>query len=139
MDPQRIGELAEDAGDGLVEDAASSDQRFKADRDEARAPLATPATTRDFDNTLRERIDRLERWQLVRDGRVLMRRYPTTSMRASLALAGFVAEVAAGHASVEPEIVVGLSSIQVRLITPETGAVSNTEVSFAEAIDFLEP
>lgn len=109
---------------------------FKADRDEARRPLEVA--------NLETRIERLDQWQLVREGRVLMRRYPTTNLRASLAFAAFVAEVAEGSPmgdehGIEPEIVVGMSSIQVRLIAPEARVIANPEVSFAEAIDFLQP
>lgn len=132
MDPRR---------DDFESPKVDSQPPFKADRDEARRPLE--AANQETDH-LESRIDRLEKWQLVREGKVLMRRYPTTNLRASLAFAAFVAEVAEGSPKgdgdgIEPEIVVGMSSIQVRLIAPEARAIAEPEVSFAEAIDFLQP
>lgn len=149
MDPRPKSVVAT-ADDDEIEAAVGT--RFKADRDEARSPTGSASAAMAAaqplgsaggeasaeDRGIEARLARLDEWQLVREGRVLLRRYATVTMRASLAFAAFVTEVAAGSA-VEPEIVVGLSQVQVRLLAPPGRSIGELEVAFAEAIDFIRP
>jgi len=73
---------------------------------------------------------------LVREGRILQRRYRLADLRAALAFAAFVGEAAVGD-KVEPALVVGLSSVQVRLKAPAGRDIGVAELDFADAIDFV--
>lgn len=132
-----------------------SNERFKADRDEARAPEAHTSRTQkvvaasdrfkaDRDEhrsldaaALRQRLTRLPGWELEREGRLLQRRYRVAHFRAALAFASFVGEVARADV-IEPEIVVGFSSVQVRFHAPPGVLIGSVELDLAAALDFVD-
>jgi pterin-4a-carbinolamine dehydratase len=121
-----------------------SSERFKADRDEARTPTAeTDRFKADRDEhrslgveAVREQLARLPGWELVREGAILQRRYRVAHFRAALAFAAFVGEVAQSGA-IEPEIVVGFSSVQVRIHAPTGKTVGASDLDLAAALDFV--
>ncbi len=137
-----------------------SNQRFKADRDEGRAPRAQKSVrqadeagtelsatnrfkadrdeNRSLDvSALRERVADLPGWELVREGAILQRRYRVAHFRAALAFASFVGEVAQAG-PIEPEIVVGFSSVQVRLHASTGALIGPAELDLAAALDFVD-